>query len=103
MKVILTAALLLAASALASAQPPGAQQPPAPSITEAKAYLGLTDAQVTALQTIQKQAQAATQSLHTQIQTKQTDLDALLAKGTTDANAVGKLLLDIQTLRKQID
>ncbi len=102
MKLTLIMATTLAAAAFA--QPPGPGGPPAqPPNTEIKAYLGLTDAQVTGLQSVRTQLNSALSANRQQIQSKQTDLENLLAKGTTDAAAVGKLVLDISNLRKQVD
>lgn len=72
-------------------------------LDEIKTYLGLTDAQV---QNMQQVRQTANQNLRTtfdQIHTTQTSLRDLLDKGTTDAAAVGKLVLQIETLRKQVE
>jgi len=99
MKSFLTLALFTVGAALA--QMGGG--PPTPGTTEIKTYLGLSDSQVPSLQAIQKQAQTAVQNLQTQIRQKQSDLDSQLSKGTTDAAAVGKLLIDITSLRKQVD
>ena len=100
MQAFFTLAILTAAAALAQT---GTGQQPAAGTAEVKTYLGLSDSQITSLQAIQKQAQAAIQNLQTQAQQKQTELNALLTKGTTDAAAVGKLLIDITTLHKQVE
>jgi Spy/CpxP family protein refolding chaperone len=96
MKSISMVALLAATAAFA-------QQPPTPDVSALKTYLSLTDSQITALQAIQKQQRTGVSDLHQQVQQKQQALNALLSGGSTDANAVGKLVLDIQALRKQID
>jgi len=88
----------------ALAQTTGAgQTPPAPDLSAIKTYLGLTDSQVTALQAIQQQRRTAISSVQQQIQQKQTSLKTLISGGSTDAAAVGRLVLDIAALRKQID
>jgi len=66
-----------------------------------KAYLGLTDAQAQSLTSIQQQQQQAVKGVFEQIQTKETSLHDLLDKGGADAATIGKLMLDIDTLRKQ--
>src|SRR5262249_21334595 len=98
MKICLIPAGILAAAALVQAQGPGGQPPN----SEIKAYLGLTDAQLTGLQAVRTQLNGALGSNHQQIRQKETDLNNLLSKGTTDAAAVGKLVIDINTLRKQV-
>src|SRR6516165_6950746 len=80
----------------------GWAQPPAPSVTELKTYLSLTDAQVTSLQTIQQNLHTSTDTTMQQIQTKQQTLNTQLAAGGSTAAALGQLLLDIQTLRNSI-
>ena len=66
-----------------------------------KAYLALTDTQVQSLTSIQQQQQQAVKGVFEQIQTKETSLHDLLDKGGADAATIGKLMLDIDTLRKQ--
>jgi Spy/CpxP family protein refolding chaperone len=91
---LLTTAFLFA---LASAK----AQPPAPSFTEVKTYLALTDAQVTSLNTIHNSERTAAQSIREQMQSKRTALETAISAGTT-ASAAGQLLLDIEALRKQL-
>jgi len=104
-----------AALGLALAQPPGhiavGMGPGGPGgmtfaiqgggVDALKAYLGLTDAQVQSLTSIQQQQQQAVKGVFEQIQTKETSLHDLLDKGGADAATIGKLMLDIDTLRKQ--
>jgi Spy/CpxP family protein refolding chaperone len=111
MKRTLIASAVFAAVALA--QPPmgpgqgpgqgfGPAQTATPNITDIKAYLTLTDTQITGIQAVQKQLQTAVQNLQTQIQTKQTALDTAMAGANPDALTVGKLLVDIANLHKQV-
>jgi Spy/CpxP family protein refolding chaperone len=95
MKLIPVAVLLVASAAFA-------QQPPARDISAIKTYLSLTDTQVTALQTIRSQQRTAVGDTQQQIRQKQQALNSLLSGGSTDANAVGTLVLAIQALRKQV-
>lgn len=83
-----------------SAQPP---TPAAPPVDLVKSYLTLTDAQVTQLQQIRQSERTANQSIQQSVQQKQEQLDTLLSNGSTDAAALGRLLIDIQNLRKQLD
>ncbi len=94
MKIPILALSILAVAAWA--------QPPAPSVTELKTYLTLTDAQVTSLQTIQQNLHTSTDTTMQQIQTKQQTLNTQLAAGGATAASLGQLLLDIQTLRNSI-
>lgn len=91
--------IMLAASAAVFAQGHGTTQP---RIDEVKAALVLTDPQVQALEKIQQQERDALATIRTGIDTKQQALSDLLQKGSTDANALGRLLVDIQALRTQL-
>ena len=95
---ILMSFALLAVAAFAQGPPVGA--PPLDSI---KTYLSLTDGQVSSLQAILQQERQAMQSVHQEMRTKQKSLQDALAAGSTDATALGKMLLDIQTTRKSIE
>jgi Spy/CpxP family protein refolding chaperone len=79
--------------------PPGAAQPGTDLV---KAYLSLTDSQIQGLQQFERQAANALQSTFQEIQQKQLTLQEQLDKGSTDAGALGKLLLDIESLRKRV-
>ena len=94
---------ILAVTAMATclAQGPGA--PLSPRFDELKTYLGLTDSQIQSLQQLQTQQGQAMQAIHQEIQQKQTALRDALKAGSTDAAALGRLLLDIENLRKRIE
>lgn len=81
----------------------GQAAPQAPSFDEIKAYLSLTDAQITAMQAGRQSVMEGLKSVHDQIQAKSEALRTLLDNGTTDASAVGKAVLEIETLRKQVE
>jgi Spy/CpxP family protein refolding chaperone len=82
---------------------PGPRQGPfQPRTDEVKAYLGLTDAQVQALQDLRKQERDAIQPIFQQVHDKQLSLREQLRNGSTDAAALGTLLLDIENLQKQV-
>jgi len=91
-------ALAMAAWAQGPVTPP---TPPAPA--ELKAYLGLSDSQIQALRQIRQQEGEALRSLHDEMAQKQKTLRDQLQAGSTDAAALGRLLLDIQSLRKRIE
>lgn len=98
MKKVLLAMSLSAAWMMAQ---PGAASA-APTFTEVKAALSLTDAQVTSLTQIRQAEAQAVQPIATQMQTKRQTLQTSLAGGTT-ALAAGTLLLEIEALRKQME
>lgn len=96
---------LVALAAAVFAQGPAGRAflpgPAQPGTDELKAYLALTDSQIQGLQQLQQQAATALQSIHQEIQQKQSTLQEQLSKGSTDAAALGKLLLDIDSLKKR--
>jgi hypothetical protein len=104
MTKFLFAAILAAGAILpAHAQSIGILPAPVPArYAELKAYLVLTDAQLTALMQIQQQKADAERAFYAQISAKQQELNNLLNAGSRDANRVGQLMIDIQTLRKQL-
>ena len=84
--LILASVLCTAAWAQPGAGPGGPHQP---DLSDLKAYLTLTDSQVQSLQGIQTQLMTATATTRQQIAQKQRDLRDQLAKGSTDATALG--------------
>jgi hypothetical protein len=74
---------------------------PAPN-TALIQYLGLSDAQVQALQGVQSNRNTANQAIYKQINDKQTAINSLIAAGSNDALQIGQLTLDINNLRKQL-
>lgn len=97
-------ALTLVAAAVGFAQPHhgmGRQAQGAPAFTEIKAYLGLSDAQVTSITASNKTAMEANKTLMEQMRTKQKALQTALESGSTDATAIGQEMLQIHALRKQ--
>jgi Spy/CpxP family protein refolding chaperone len=71
-----------------------------------KTYLDLTDAQVEQIRRVRdearRQADEKVRVLEPQIREKRAALADLFAKNTTDATAVGRLMLDIRALEKQV-
>jgi Spy/CpxP family protein refolding chaperone len=89
------------------AVPGGAGMPMlGPDIGALKAYLNLTDAQVHQMrqagEQARKQAAEKVGTFQPQIRDKRLALRDLLAKGSSDPAALGKLVLDIQALHKQV-
>lgn len=79
-------------------QGPGAGQ----SFTEIKAYLNLSDTQITSINNAVRAAADANQALRNTIREKHIALQTLLNNGSTDANAIGKAMIEIRDLQKQI-
>jgi Spy/CpxP family protein refolding chaperone len=98
---------LLAAAALFAQGPgfgpggPGGPQGEPPAPDELKAYLTLTDAQVTQLQQLKQQEMQAIQTDARLIPEKQKALEEAISKNS-DAATIGRLVLDIKAIRDRI-
>jgi Spy/CpxP family protein refolding chaperone len=92
--------ILLTALAVAAWGQMGPGGPP--PIEELKTYLGLTDTQIQALQQLRRQEMEALQPVHQQMQEKQRTLREQIQAGSTDAAGLGRLLLEIEALRKSV-
>jgi len=79
-----------------------AQLPVPPGVDALKNYLNLQDAQIQALQQLRQQEIQATQALFAELVGKQQSLREQLDRGSTDAAALGKLLLEIEAVRKRL-
>jgi Spy/CpxP family protein refolding chaperone len=90
---LLSVILIAGLGTVAGAQPP--QAPPARA-TELKAYLGLTDDQMTSFQALRKQMREKTAALNEQTRANRKALTAQLAASSASASAVGQLQIDIQ-------
>ena len=105
---LLTVAGLATAAAFAQAtEPPALQNRTEPAVlvlpyNEIKTYLALTDQQLAALQQIQTQRRQADQAVYNQINERQAKLNELLQANSTDALTIGRLMVEINGLRKQL-
>jgi Spy/CpxP family protein refolding chaperone len=101
--------LFLCAMAVGFAQTPTQVNPAAPPSTDVKAvgavkgYVALTDAQVAQLSAIHQNEMRAVEPIQAELATKEQALSNALENGSTDTFALGALLLDIASFRKQID
>jgi Spy/CpxP family protein refolding chaperone len=87
----------LAAALMAQPAPP--QAPPVQAL---KQFLSLTDAQVTQLTQLRREQGQAVQVIAQQIREKEAALRTLLDSGGAEAAAVGRIVLDVNALHKQI-
>lgn len=103
MKKSLAAAclLVLAHSLPAVAQDPNPNLPP-PIVAVSK-VLQLTDAQVQSLVTMIQSRDAALRPLVEQVQQHQSAIDALLQKPDADPATLGGLILEMRTLRMNVE
>ncbi|MBI3207744.1 MAG: periplasmic heavy metal sensor [Candidatus Solibacter usitatus] len=92
--------LSLAAQGPGPGMGPGLNPPP---VDEVKAFLSLTDPQIAQMRQLRQSERAANQARVQDIVQKRQQLEDLLAKGSSDASAVGRLMIDIQNLRKLAD
>jgi hypothetical protein len=73
-----------------------------PTFSDLKAFLTLTDAQVQSLTQLRQQENTTIRAKSEEIRTKHEALRKLIESNTTDAAAVGRLMLDIEAARKSI-
>jgi Spy/CpxP family protein refolding chaperone len=96
--ILLTFALTLAPL---SAQQPSIGIPRVPD-SPLRVHLTLTDAQIASLRQIQAQKRAAESAIYSQIGERQRQLNALLSEGSNDAATIGRLMVEINNLRRQL-
>jgi Spy/CpxP family protein refolding chaperone len=89
------AALALASGVMMQAQPPRGGGP-APDFTAIKAYLNLTDAQVTSLHDLNKSQRDASQSIMSDLRTKHQALNTAMRSGSTDSASIAALAQAVQ-------
>jgi len=80
---------------------PDGRGPQGPQFEELKSALGLTDTQIDQLRQLQQDKRQASRPLFEQIGDKQRALGEALQAGSTDAAALGRFLIDIESLRRQ--
>lgn len=105
MKALLAGCAIASGLLLAQAQttpPAGGPTRTAPTYTELKTALGLTDAQVTQLTGIQTAKRTASQTIMQQIATLQQTLQTQLKATPPNAQQIGQTMIQIQTLQGQI-
>lgn len=100
---ILLISIILAASLPAQSAPGRLTpvRPSAPVLDDLKAALNLTDEQVEKLQKIQAGRLGASRQLWEDISQKQRKLNDMVNSGSSDASAVGNLMIEIHKLQKQ--
>jgi Spy/CpxP family protein refolding chaperone len=95
--------LTLAAFSLLIAQDPGISLPrPIPAWDEVKQYLVLTDAQMATLEQIRQSRSQAEQAIYQQISAKEREMYGLLQQGSNDSATIGRLMVEINNLRRQL-
>src|SRR5688572_20121466 len=75
---------------------------PVQQYASVKQYLVLSDAQLASLRQIQENHQKAQQAVYEQMRAKQVELDRLLQAGSNDAVTIGRLMVDLNNLRRQV-
>jgi Spy/CpxP family protein refolding chaperone len=94
----------LAATAIFAQAPGGFRghsRSAAAKTTEVQSYLNLTDAQISSLQQLRQSEMAALKPIFQQIGPLRENLRAQSQSSSADATAVGKLVLNIQSLEQQ--
>ena len=67
-----------------------------------KQYLVLTEAQVSSLDQLRQNRTQQEQAIYRQISEKQRQMYALLQQGSNDAVAIGRLMVDVNNLQRQL-
>jgi Spy/CpxP family protein refolding chaperone len=99
----LITAVCLAVPVLAQSPDSTSMLPVVPREFDAvRQYLVLTDAQMNQLREIQESRMRADQAIYEQIHQRQIQLNALLREGSNDAQTVGRLLVEINGLQRQL-
>jgi Spy/CpxP family protein refolding chaperone len=101
-KLVLSVIFVSANFAQPPAMGPG-QGPGQPPVTEIKAYLNLSDTQITSITNAIRTSADANRTLAEQMRTKHQMLQTALNNGSIDAAAIGRAMLEIQALRKQLE
>lgn len=67
-----------------------------------RTWLSLTDSQMASLQQVQTEKRKAESAIYAQINERQQQLNDLLNQGSNDAATIGRLMVEINNLRKQL-
>lgn len=103
-RTLLTAALLLTPllGQNVAVDRPSLPVVPPPEFDQVKQYLQLTDSQVTSLRELLQTRRKEEQAIHEQINQRYQQLNQLLDSGSNDAAAVGRLMVEINNLRRDL-
>lgn len=94
--------MILFAGVLSAQGPRGPRAQGAPPMDELKTYLGLNDTQLEQIRQTRQSFRESMRPLVQEMAAKQRTLRDQIAQGSPDAAAAGKLLVEIDALRKQI-
>ena len=94
-------ALTLAAVSTVAQDMPRPIMPRSP-YEQLKAHLGLTDAQVEGLRKVAESRHTAERAIYNQILERQQQMYGLLQQGSNDAATIGRLMVEINNLQRQL-
>ncbi len=94
--------MLFAAAAVMAAQNPPRPPGPLPSFDAIQEYLSLSDAQSAQWKQLMRSRAENNRARFQEMHTKRRQLDEMLRQGGSDAAAVGRLTLELESYRKQI-
>ncbi len=109
-----TLIVMVVAAATMLAQGPGGRRGPGgqgmgpggdrqPDFNEIKSYLGLSEAQLASLRQLNQQQRQSMQQVAQQIEQRQTSLRQQMQATSADPAAVGRTVLEMEALRKQLN
>ena len=91
---------LTAASALAQTMP--RPIPPYSPYEQVKAHLSLTEAQLEGLRKVTESRRSAESAIYDQVAERQREMYGLLQQGSNDAATIGRLMVEINNLQRQL-
>jgi len=98
MKTLMIFAVAVTMTAQNPPRPPG----PPPSIGAIQEYLALSDSQSSQLKQMMRSRPEANRTRFQEMNAKRRQVDEMLRQGTSDATSLGRLMLEVETYRKQV-
>lgn len=102
MKTLMIFAVAVTLTAQNPPRPMGRPPGPPPSFDALQQYLGLSDAQTSQLRQLMRSRADGNRSKLEDMNAKRRQVDEMVRSGSTDAAALGRLMLEVETYRKQV-
>jgi len=98
MKTFMIFAVAVTLTAQNQPRPPG----PPPSLDAVQQYLALSDSQASQLKQMMRSRAEANRTRFQEMNAKRRQVDEMLRQGTSDAASLGRLMLELESHRKQV-
>ena len=102
MKTLMIFAVAVTLTAQNPPRPPGRPPGPPPSFDALQQYLGLSDQQTAQLKQMLHSRAEGNRSRLEEMNAKRRQVDEMVRSGTADAAALGRLMLEVESYRKQV-